>query len=167
MIIETYEASEKHDLLNSIDIDSITEVYGKSALTDHESNFMGTSFVFQEEEIGNRQTDFLDYSMMNFQGSLEIMICSKVLLEKCNLTLKWAHLSIPNRLATCNHTQICNFKGIVLNVHSSGPVCQLLCYLPEFWSSDTGQTESDAYEPTGVLKKEYEQSVSEYKKLSL
>ncbi len=81
MIIETYEASEKHDLLNSIDIDSITEVYGKSALTDHESNFMGTSFVFQEEEIGNRQTDFLDYSMMNFQGSLRIMIFSKVLLD--------------------------------------------------------------------------------------
>ncbi len=41
---------------------------------------MGTSFVFQEE-IGNRQTDFSDYSIINFKGSLEIMImiCSNIL----------------------------------------------------------------------------------------
>ncbi len=44
-------------------------------------NLSSSCYGGSMEEIGNRQIDLSDYSMMmNFQGSLRIMICSKVLL---------------------------------------------------------------------------------------
>ncbi len=63
------------------------------------TNTLGTSYVFQKkEEIGNRKTDFSDYSMMNFQGSLRLLIYSKVLLGKKKSMIamraptdKWTH----------------------------------------------------------------------------
>ncbi len=48
----------------------------------NQTSWVHDMFFQEEEETGNRQTHCSDYSMMNFQGCLGIMICSKVLLGK-------------------------------------------------------------------------------------